>query len=170
MNDVIIKTNEPVDVIKFNGYAIEAKQLAASFVISNQEDEIIAVDKVKRIKMFAKEVELIRVEKKDPFLEMCNRIDAAFKPIIVGLKEAEDTIKSKINNYLKEIEKKRQEEEAQKQKEFDEAQLKALELRAFEGKEFDEKTGEIFMPVVPEIILEKTQAHGNYGTASQKSA
>jgi len=167
--ELIIRPNEPIDVLQYSGESIIAKEKANALVINSPQSEIQAVDLLKTIKELFKEADGLRAAKKEPFFEMSKRIDAAFKPVKDTLTEAESLVKTKLNAYLFALEVERQKEEAKKMKEFQDAQLKALEMRAFEDKEFDERTGEIFTPVVPEIVLQKTQSVGTYGAASQRS-
>lgn len=159
--ELAIKPQASIDMLQYHGYTVEAKEFARDITIEDAEHEIKAVDGLKRIKMFSKECEDIRKAKKEPFFDMCKRIDAAFKPISDGLADAEKIIKDKINEYLRKLEVKRQAEAAEAQKKFDEDNLKALEDRAFTGKSVE-------VPV-PEIVLQKTESRGNYGSASQKS-
>lgn len=155
------EVQRPIDLIVFNGYSIEARELVDSITVTDSKSEVLAVDSLKRIKVFMKECDDIRKAKKEPFFEMSKRIDAAFKPILDTLAECEKKLKDKLNIYLQACEKKRQEEQAAAQKKFEEDNLAALEQRAF--------TGEDVQVDVPVPVLQKTSSQGNYGSASQKS-
>lgn len=162
MKEIIVRPDEPIDVLQWSGESLVAKERATKLTITTSAEEGVAVDLLKQIKESAKEAEIIRKAKKEPFLEMGKRIDAAFKPITDSLSEAENIVKRKLNDYLQKIEQERREAEAKMLKEFEKSQAQAAEERAFGGGE------SVAMPV-PEIVLPKTQAVGSYAKASQVS-
>lgn len=160
MSEITIRPDESVDVVKWNGFSLEAKKLAETIVISDPESQANAVDVLKRIKVFYKDVEDARKDKKNPFAEMVKRIDTAFKPITDTLLLAEGQIKAKVSTYLYECEKKRQKEEVERQKAYEAQKADASEENIFgAGQQVQ----------APAMILPKEQAKGTIATASQKS-
>lgn len=72
--------------------------------------------------------EKLRKEEKEPYLKKCQEIDASYKPISEIFIKCQNTIKPKVNEWLK-AEKLRKEEEARKLREEEErAREKAIAL------------------------------------------
>lgn len=113
-----------IDVLRYNGWAIEAEQAAKVLEVHNDDDDQTANEIFLKVKKFIKEADAERTEFKEPFLKMGKTIDGTYKPFLDRFKSAADTIETKILQWRA---KKRQilaEAEAKAKAEF-EAKLKA---------------------------------------------
>jgi hypothetical protein len=117
-----------VNIIKMNGWAIEAEQAAKVLEVNNDQDDQTANEIFLKVKKFVKDSDAERSEFKEPFLKMGKTIDGTYKPFLDRFKSAADVIEQKILQWRA---KKRQilaEAEAKAKAEF-EAKLKAEEKK-----------------------------------------
>jgi hypothetical protein len=143
---------EPVDVLKWNGYAIQAKMVAEGLNITNDTTEIQAVDSLKQIKDFLETAEATRKLRVAPFNDMVNRINDAFRPITHTLREAERLLKSKLLDW--------QERKQQMSKELRDRQRQEYEAARHEGEH---------VPLPPIILPPSATMFGNTGKASRRT-
>lgn len=162
MENVQLYEPEKIDLIKWQGYSIEAEKLAQAIVVTDDDEEAMAIDTVSRIKKFSKETEDARTEKVDPFNLFVKRVNNMFKPITVSLEKAEAMIKTKILAYQREKEVARQKAEAEKRKQYEE------ELRKAEEEAKKNGTGEIKTVSIPVVTLpDENTKRGSVGAASK---
>ena len=154
---------ETVDVLKWNGYAIQAKELIKDIVVNSDDTEAGAIDVAKQIKMFSAKVEAARKDHVSPFNEFVKRINSAFKPIIEDLANCEQQIKDKLLVWIRHKEQLRIEEERKRQVEFE----KQVEEKKFEEGVFG-SSDKVVAPPLP-IIAANGPARGDLGTASTKT-
>lgn len=159
--------DKPVDVIKWNAYAVEAETFARSALITDDLSAARVTEGAKRIKTFGKEVDEARKETRKPFAEMVLRIDAAFKPITEALAIAEAKLKQKLSNYLEEQEKERRIEEERQRQEFEKKKDDMVARSVFDGED-PEAMAAITDRSVPDAILPKTGIRTSGALASQK--
>jgi hypothetical protein len=153
-SQVISERPETIDVVKWNGYAIQAKMLSNTIAVDSDSTSIEAIDSLKTINTFLNEVENARKQNLAPFSEMVSRINDTFRPIKASLEDAADLLKLKILKF--------QEAKEQKRLEFEQQQIDRYE------RELANANG---APVaIPTLTLpaENTTA-GNIGAVTQRS-
>lgn len=117
-----------INIVRYNGWAIEAEQAAKMLEVLNDNDDQRANEIFLKVKKFIKDADTERAEFKEPFLKMGKTIDGTYKPFLDRFKSAADVIESKILEWRK---KKREiiaEAEAKARAEF-EAKRKAEEKK-----------------------------------------
>jgi len=107
-----------LDVVKWNGLAIQAQRTAGAIEITTDEEDQMAIDSLSEVKSFQKQVETAKASALEPFNQLVNRIRNAFAPITDSLKSAEEIIKNKRKAFLFEKDRIQREEEAKRQAEF----------------------------------------------------
>jgi hypothetical protein len=122
-----------IDILKWNGYAVQATQLADNIKIVSQETMTSALESVKKIKVFYKEAEEARKTILKPFGDFVDRVNATFKPITKAMEDSEKLIKIKMSDYLEAEKQKEQKRLAAERAEY-EKQLRQAEA---ERKAFD---------------------------------
>lgn len=143
-----------VDLPKWRAHSLEAEKLAEVIEISTDEENGMAVNTLSKIKSFGKEVESARTDNVKPVNDLVKYINGIFKPISESLEASERKIKDKMLTFAKEKERIRREEEAKRQREFEEAKRKAeQEYQEAQKKALEEaeKTGAT--PVVVEQTI-----------------
>lgn len=151
-----------IDVIKYNGYSIEAEKLAEGLIVTDDKSEVKAIDVVKRIKNFAKEAEDARTDYVAPFNEFVKRVNAAFKPIANSFAAAESKIKMKILAYQQ----KREAAAREAQRQQEEKYRQDLASQLHEDDIFGGEPTPLAAP--PPTIIAPTTVSGSVGTSSQR--
>lgn len=122
MESLILKPEEfNPDLTEWNALSIKAERIADAISVDSDEEEQMAIDSLADIKRFMKEVEEARKSQVDPFNKLVKRVNDIFRPVGDGLTNSESVIKEKIKQWRikkeavrRELERKRQEEYAQK--------------------------------------------------------
>jgi aspartate carbamoyltransferase catalytic subunit len=161
MTDLIEVGTEKIDLVRWNGFSIEAERIAEGIVITDDVEEGMAVDSLSRIKTFQKQTEDARKLHVEPFNILVKRVNNAFKPIAESLERAEAGIKEKIKFYRVQKERVRQEEESRRRVEY-EKQLAVERAKAKAGE-----SAKIVAPP-PTIMPAATTTHGDVGAATSK--
>ena len=161
MADIVEVGNEKIDLVKWNGFSIEAERIALAITITDDVEEGMAVYSLSRIKTFQKQTEDARKLHVEPFNQLVKRVNNAFKPISESLDRAENAIKAKIKFYRQQKEAVRQAEEARRMAEY-EKQLEAERAKVKKGE-----TAKI-VALPPTILPEATTTHGDIGSATSK--
>ena len=147
------------ELVKWQGYSIEAERMAQSLAITCDEEDQMAVGSLSQIKQFQKETENARKAHVDPFNTLVKRVNGMFKPIAESLERAENVIKEKMKFYRIEKEKVRQREEAKQLEEY----------RAKIAAEVKKPEAEQRIVAPPPVILPAaTTTRGGEGSASAK--
>jgi hypothetical protein len=162
MTDLIEVGTEKIDLVRWNGFSIEAERIAEGIVITDDVEEGMAVDSLSRIKTFQKQTEDARKLHVEPFNILVKRVNNAFKPIAESLERAEAGIKEKIKFYRVQKERVRQEEESRRRVEY-EKQLAVERAKAKAGE-----SAKIVAPP-PTIMPAATTTHGDVGAATSKT-
>lgn len=108
-----------INIIKINGYAIEAEQAAKILEVNNDKDDQTANEIFLKVKKFIKDADAERSEFKEPFLKMGQTIDGTYKPFLTRFKAAADVIEVKILAWREKKRKILAEAEAKAKTEFD---------------------------------------------------
>jgi hypothetical protein len=151
-----------IDLVLWNGYAIEAEKTAEAISIVDDVEEGMAVDYLSKIKTFQKETEVARVAHVDPFNILVKRVNGMFKPIATSLESAETAIKTKIKFYRGEKERVRLALEAKQQKEYEEK----IAAEQVEAKAKGEEARIVAPP--PAIMPAAQTTRGDVGAATLK--
>jgi hypothetical protein len=117
-----------IDIVRYNGWAIEAEQAAKVLEVNNDQDDQQANELFLKVKRFIKDADSERSEFKEPFLKMGKTIDGTYKPFLDRFKSAADAIEAKILTWREKKRKILAEAEAKAKAEF-EAKLKAEEKK-----------------------------------------
>ena len=151
---------------------IEAAMVADQIIVSNDGDEQKAIDAISNIKRSAKEVEESRKKITVPLNRVLDRVNETLKPFVKSFDESVGKIKGKILSWHEKKEEIRQQEEARRQKEFEEARKKAEaeELKRAEVFPLDRKDEPpVEMPAAPLPLMPTTQVRSEEGNlASEK--
>lgn len=107
----------PPDLVKWQGYSIEAERIAGVIEITSDEEDQMAIDSLSRIKTFQKEVVAAKDKELDPFKVLVNRVRNMFAPIEDSLTKAESIIKDKRKAFVVAREKAREEENRKRMEE-----------------------------------------------------
>lgn len=139
-----------IDTIKWKGFSIEAKRIADEIIITDDEENGMALNTVKKIKEFGEKVEDGRKQYVNPLNEWVKFINGIFNPITTDIDSAEKVIKRKMLDFEQEKERVRREEEARLRKEHEEQVKKAQE----EAKK--NKTEPVIIAPPPKLMEEKS--------------
>lgn len=164
-HNLVKASDEPIDVLKWSGYSIEATERAKALAVVTDDDSAEAVEFIKRVKSFAKEAEEARKAMKSPFDQMAKRIDAAFKPISESLSDAEVVVKGKVTQFLNKKEAARQEFLRAQEEEIRRKAEEAADQAAF----FGPASAAVVDIPAPIAVMEQTRVSTGLVTASQKS-
>lgn len=99
MSEAVTIPNPP-DLVKWQGYSIEAERIAEVIEITSDEENGMAIDSLSRIKTFQKQVTAAKDEALDPFNVLVNRVRNMFAPIEDSLANAEKVIKDKQKAFV----------------------------------------------------------------------
>ena len=160
MNEELTVPEVKLDVVRWNGLAIQAERIANAIEITTDEEDSMAVDSLSQIKTFQKQVDQAEDEALTPFKTLVNRIRNTFAPIKTSLTNGEAIIKTKRKAFLMEKERVRQEEEAKRQAEF---QAKVAKERE-EAKKKGEPAKILTPP--PVVMSAPTTTRGDQGQSS----
>lgn len=125
-----------IDIVRYNGYSIEAKKTAEMISVVDDVEATLAVDARSKIKTYIKEAEADRKSKKEPFLDMGRRIDNAYNTFIDTFKAADKIIADKLIFFQQEKERLAKEEQARQLAEY---QKKIAEEQARAKAEYEAK-------------------------------
>lgn len=109
---------QSIDIIQYNAWSLEARELADLIVIEDDATESQASEAMLRIQKFHKDADADRAEKKAPFFAMGNRIDDVYRPFLSSFMGAIDIIKDKIKNWRIKKEEIRKRLEAEEQERY----------------------------------------------------
>lgn len=140
-----------IDIIRINGWAIEAEQAAKVLEVNNDQDDQQANEIFLKVKKFVKDSNAEREKFKAPFFQMGKTIDGTYKPFLDRFKAAADAIEVKILAWRK---KKREiiaEQDRKNQAEF-EAKRKAEEEKVAKNPLLEQK----YIPPPVQFIQENS--------------
>lgn len=152
---------------KWQPFAVEVEKICTAIQIVDDLTAARAVDAAKRVKTFLKNADAARKEMKEPYAEMVEQIDSAFRPLTQALQKSEAIIKMKLQAYLDNQEKLRQQEERAAQAAFEERRTSAVESAVFDGQD-PEALAAITDLSVPGSTLPKVGIRSDEALASQR--
>lgn len=148
-----------IDLVRWQGYSIEAERIADAVIISDDSENEMALSAVKKIKTFYREVEEARKESVSPFNDYVKRINDMFRPIADSLAKAEFIIKQKMLAFNNEKERIRREEQERLRKQHEEEVRRAQQ-------EAKAKNIEPVIPLPPPILMEENSVKTDGASAS----
>lgn len=164
-----------VDMVMWHKFAIEAEAIANSIVITDDEEEAMAIDSRTKIKEFGKQVEDARTVHVRPFNDFVTRINGMFKPLTGAIDGASGEIGRKLLEYKHKKDEERRNEEVRRQEEYRKKLAEEQERVDAENKKRIEEASKLkVVPQLEEVKVElpavilptANTTMGNYGKAT----
>jgi hypothetical protein len=152
----------PPDLVKWQGFSIQAERMAGAIEITTDEEDQMAIDSLSQIKTFQKSVTAAKDEALEPFKAFVNRVRNMFAPIEDSLTNAETVIKGKRKAFILERDRLRDEENRRRMEEH------ALKVKAEQDRA---KAANVPAPIVappPVVMSAPVTTRGDVGSSTAK--